>query len=154
MAMTLTSPAFADGGVIPRKYGYKNGNTSVPLSINDIPQGTVSLALIMDDPDAMGAVGKVWVHWVLWNIISPDSKVEIKENSVPSDCLEGETDFGSVSYGGPAPPDKEHTYVFTLYALDGTLDIPKGSTKAQVEAAINKARILEQVTLKGRYSPQ
>lgn len=151
--MTLVSPAFTDGGVIPRKYGYKNGNTSTPLTIDGIPQGTASLALIMDDPDAMGAVGKVWVHWVLWNI-SPESTVNIGENSVPSGCLEGETDFGSVGYGGPAPPDKEHTYIFTLYALDDTLDIPKGSTKAQVEDAISKVHVIEQAVLKGRYSPQ
>ena len=70
--MILTSPAFENGGTIPQKYGYKNNNLSIPLKISEIPEGTKSLALIMDDPDAMGAVGKVWVHWVLWNI-SPNT---------------------------------------------------------------------------------
>ncbi len=65
---TLESEAFDNGEVIPRKYGYKNGNQSTPLNISGIPENTLSLALIMDDPDAMGAVGKVWVNWVLWNI--------------------------------------------------------------------------------------
>lgn len=153
MTMVLTSPAFADDGIIPKKYGYKHGNTSIPLKISGIPQGTASLAMIMDDPDAMGAVGKVWVHWVLWNI-SPESVVEIKEDYIPSGCLEGETDFGAVGYGGPAPPDKEHTYVFTLYALDNTLNIAKGSTKAQVEEAISHIHTMEKTVLKGRYSPQ
>ena len=68
--LQLTSSAFSHGGEIPRKCGYKNGNEIPPLEINGIPEGTKSLALIMDDPDAMGAVGKVWVHWVVWNIRS------------------------------------------------------------------------------------
>ena len=73
----------------------------------------------MDDPDAMDAVGKVWVHWVLWNI--PTNVNKIDENSIPKNSIEGETDFGEIGYGGPAPPDKEHTYIFKLYALDQNL---------------------------------
>ena len=114
--LTLSSDAFSDGEVIPRKYGYKNGNYSPPLKISGVPENTVSLVLIMDDPDAMKAVGKVWVHWVLWNI-SPQI-TEFQENSIPSGSIEGKTDFGENGYGGPAPPDKEHTYIFKLYALD------------------------------------
>ncbi len=147
---TLESEAFDSGGVIPRKYGYKNGNQSPPLKISGVPENTSSLALIMDDPDAMGAVGKVWVHWVLWNI--EPSVVELKENSVPSDCLEGETDFGEIGYGGPAPPDKEHTYIFKLYALDQKLDSDKGSTKKQIEESM-KNHIISETRLEGKYSP-
>jgi len=147
---TLESEAFDSGGVIPRKYGYKNGNLSPPLKISGIPENTLSLALVMDDPDAMGAVGKVWVHWVLWNI--EPNVVELKENSIPSDCLEGETDFGEIGYGGPAPPDKEHTYIFKLYALDQKLDVDKGSTKKQIEEAM-KNHILAETRLEGKYSP-
>ncbi len=147
---TLESEAFDNGGVIPRKYGYKNGNLSPPLKISGTPENTSSLALIMDDPDAMGAVGKVWVHWVLWNI--DPSTMELKENSIPSDCLEGETDFGEIGYGGPAPPDKEHTYIFKLYALDQKLDVDKSSTKKQIEKAMNN-HIVAETRLEGRYSP-
>jgi len=147
---TLESEAFDSGGVIPRKYGYKNGNLSPPLKISGVPENTSSLALIMDDPDAMGVVGKVWVHWVLWNI--GPNVVELKENSIPSDCLEGETDFGEISYGGPAPPDKEHTYIFKLYALDQKLDADKGSTKKQIEEAM-KNHIIAETRLEGKYSP-
>ncbi|HJJ22637.1 MAG TPA: YbhB/YbcL family Raf kinase inhibitor-like protein [Nitrosopumilus sp.] len=147
---TLESSAFDNGGVIPRKYGYKNGNLSPPLKISGVPENTLSLALIMDDPDAMGAVGKVWVHWVLWNIES--NVVELKENSIPSDCLEGETDFGEIGYGGPAPPDKEHTYIFKLYALDQKLNANKGSTKKQIEEAM-KNHIIVETKLEGKYSP-
>ena len=146
----LSSNEFENGGVIPKKYGYKNGNTSPPLKINGIPKNTISLALIMDDPDAMSVVGKVWVHWVLWNI-SPNTK-EIKENSIPEGSIEGKTDFGEIGYGGPAPPDKEHTYIFKLYALDMILNLERGSTKANVEESM-KNHIISEIKLEGRYSP-
>jgi Raf kinase inhibitor-like YbhB/YbcL family protein len=147
---SLESQAFENDEVIPRKYGYKNGNFSPPLKINHIPKNTSSLVLVMDDPDALGAVGKVWVHWVVWNI---DPKInELKENSIPSSCVEGETDFGKIGYGGPAPPDIEHTYVFKLYALDVKLDSTKGSTKNQIEKNM-KNHIIAETHLKGRYSP-
>ena len=147
---TLDSEAFDTGGVIPRKYGYKNGNYSTPLKIREIPEKTISLALIMDDPDAMSIVGKVWVHWVLWNI-SPNTK-EIKENSIPKGSIEGKTDFGEIGYGGPAPPDKEHTYIFKLYALDITFNLEPGSTKANVEESM-KNHIIAEVRLEGKYAP-
>jgi len=111
--LKLTSSAFEDGGEIPREYGYKNGNKVPPLTVSGIPEGTKSLALIMDDPDAMEPAGKVWVHWVVWNILNADGPLSTKRI-----CKLGTTDFGKVGYGGPAPPDKRHTYVFKLYALD------------------------------------
>ena len=148
--MKLKSPAFENGKVIPRKYGYKAENLSPPLQISKIPEGTKSLVLIMDDPDAMGAVGKVWVHWVLWNI-SPNTK-EISENSIPNNSIEGKTDFDEVGYGGPAPPDKEHTYIFKLYALNETLNLKKDSTKEEIEKSM-KQYILDEVKLEGKFAP-
>jgi len=149
-SLSLKSSAFENGEIIPRKYGYKNGNNSPHLKIEGVPEGTKSLVLIMDDPDAMGAVGKIWVHWVLWNV-SPSTK-EIPENSIPVDSLEGETDFGEIGYGGPAPPDKEHTYIFKLYALDVKLSLKKGSTKADVEKSM-KNHIISETKLEGKYAP-
>ena len=143
--LQLTSNAFSHGGEIPRKCGYKNGNEKPPLTINGIPKGTESLALIMDDPDAIGAVGKVWVHWVVWNIDPTTTELENLTE-------EGMTDFGEVGYGGPAPPDKRHTYVFKLYALDTELDLPDKSTKADVEKAM-EGHIVDQATLTGTYAP-
>jgi Raf kinase inhibitor-like YbhB/YbcL family protein len=146
---SLESQAFENGQVIPRKYGYKNGNFSPPLTISHVPKNTSSLALIMDDPDAMSAVGKIWVHWVVWNI---DPTInELKENSIPSSCMEGETDFGEIGYGGPAPPDGEHTYIFKLYALDVKLGSARGSTKSQIEKDM-KNHIIGETFLKGRFS--
>ena len=147
---TLESSAFTNGDVIPRKYGYKYGNISPPLKINGIPENTSSLVLIMDDPDAKKAVGKVWVHWLLWNI-SPED-VELNENSIPLNCIEGKTDFGEIGYGGPAPPDKEHTYIFKLYALDQKLNSDKGSTKDEIEKLMS-SHIIAETKLEGRYSP-
>jgi len=146
--LKLTSSTFSDGGEIPRKFGYKNGNASPPLTISGIPKGTESLALIMDDPDAMGAVGKVWVHWVMWNIRSNTAAI----GNDSANGTEGMTDFGEVGYGGPAPPDKRHTYVFKLYALDTDLDLPDKSTKADVEKAM-EGHIVDQATLTGTYAP-
>ena len=143
----LTSSAFEDGGKIPRKYGYKNGNREPPLTMNGVPEGTKSLALIMDDPDAMGAVGKVWVHWVMWNIDPTNTELFVENLTT-----EGMTDFGEVGYGGPAPPDKRHTYVFKLYALDCELDLSNESTKADVEKAMED-HIIEQTQLTGTYAP-
>ena len=102
----------------------------------------------MDDPDAMEAVGKVWVHWVVWNIPPKQDKLGLTHD----DGADGMTDFGEVGYGGPAPPDKRHTYIFKLYALDIELDLPNESTKADVEKAM-EGHIIEQATLTGTYAP-
>ena len=156
--LQLTSSAFSHGNEIPREYGYKNGNQEPPLTISGKPDGTKSLALIMDDPDAMGAVGKVWVHWVMWNIplhaLYPNDGSLMPGGSYRLDMgiMEGMTDFGEVGYGGPAPPDKRHTYVFKLYALDSELDLPDKSTKADVEKAM-EGHIIEQTQLTGTYAP-
>ena len=149
--LKLTSSAFSDGGEIPRECGYKNGNEIPPLTVSGIPEGKKSLALIMDDPDAMEPAGKVWVHWVLWDIMASDGPLS---NSFQV-CKWGMTDFGKLGYGGPAPPDKMHTYVFKLYALDSILEYPpKGdrSTKADVEEAM-EGHIIEQTQLTGTYAP-
>ena len=154
--LELTSPAFSDGGEIPRKCGYKNGNQEPPLRITADggkelgATGIHSLALIMDDPDAMGAVGKVWVHWVVWNFTwFADGKPNWSSRHITK---QGMTDFGEVGYGGPAPPDKRHTYVFKLYALDTKLDLPDKSTKVDVEEAM-EGHIVDQATLTGTYAP-
>ncbi len=148
--MKVESSAFQNGSEIPRKYGYKKENINPPIIIKEIPDETKSIALIMDDPDAMGAVGKIWVHWIVWNI-DPNTS-EIKENSVPSNSIQGKTDFGEIAYGGPAPPDKEHTYIFKVYALDEKLNIKEGSSKSQVEEAMN-GHVLSKAELEGTYAP-
>ena len=154
--LKLTSSAFEDGGEIPREYGYKNGNREPQLTVSGTPDGTKSLALIMDDPDAMEPAGKVWVHWVLWNIDHDTTDLSESldvERAYRRDTMGfGMTDFGEVGYGGPAPPDKRHTYVFKLYALDSKLVLTTESTKADVEKAM-EGHIIEQTQLTGTYAP-
>jgi len=149
-SLELKSSSFSDGDEIPKKYGYKHGNENPPLSINGITSETNSLALIMDDPDAKAAVGKIWVHWVICNI-DPNT-TEIPESHSLQNIINGKNDFGELGYGGPAPPDKRHTYIFKLYALDTKLDLKNGVTKDQVENAM-EGHILEQAILKGTYAP-
>ena len=153
--LKLTSSAFEDGGEIPRECGYKNGNKAPSLKW-EIGSGTISdsnpasFALIMDDPDAMEAVGKVWVHWVAWNFTwFADGKPNWNSRH---GAKQGMTDFGEVGYGGPAPPDKRHTYFFKLYALDIELDLHSESTKADVEKAM-EGHIVDLATLTGTYAP-
>lgn len=148
--MKLTSSAFINGSQIPDRYGYKFDNVNPPLKIENIPDDAISLVLIMDDPDAFSAVGKIWVHWTLWNI-SPHIS-EILENSIPDDCVQGITDFEEIGYGGPAPPDKIHTYIFKVFALDTILDLKEGCTRIQLEAAMI-GHIISEANLTGTFSP-
>lgn len=143
--MKLTSPAFTSNSDLPSKYTCDADNISPPLQIADLPEGTQSLALIVDDPDA--ARGD-WVHWLLWNI--DPSTTEIAENSVPSGAIQGLTDFGRNDWGGPCPPSGTHRYFFKLYALDTTLDIPASSKKADLQSAM-QGHILDQAELIGTY---
>ena len=146
----LESSSFSEGQEIPKKHGYKYENKSPHLKISNPPPNTRSFALIMDDPDAKAAVGKIWVHWVIWNIDPTVS--EIPEGETPQGSLEGTTDFGKIGYGGPAPPDRKHTYFFKVYALDCKLDLEKGSTKTQIEDAM-KDHIINKIVLTGTFTP-
>ena len=140
--MKLTSPVFAHNAIIPPKYTCQGEDISPPLTINDIPESTVSLALINDDPDApMGT----WDHWLIWNI---KPTAEIKEDSAPG--IQGKNSWGRNDYGGPCPPSGTHRYFYKLYALDLELDLAKGATKAQLEASM-EGHILEQAELIGLY---
>ncbi len=148
--MNLSSPAFSDGEKIPRKYGYTEKNMSPPLEINDVPDEAKYLVLIMDDPDAVEPAGKVWDHWILFNI-EPNTR-ELPEGENPPGSVEGKNSYGERGYGGPNPPDKEHTYKFKLYALDKTLKLPPVSTKKEVENAM-KGHVVDKTLLEGTYAP-
>lgn len=148
--LTLASMAFSDGERIPEKYGHDAANVNPPLTIDGVPEDARSLALIVDDPDAVDPAGKVWVHWLVWNIAP--GREQIPEDWRPDDALEGENDFGTVGYGGPSPPDAEHTYRFKLYALDEQLGLTEGATKGELGAAMEGA-VLAQTQITGTYAP-
>lgn len=144
---SMESPDFVDGGEIPKKFGYNFDNITPQIIFKNLPENTASLALIMDDPDALDAVGKIWVHWLVCDrSINQDIPIE-KEQNV------GRTDFDKLGYGGPAPPDRQHTYIFRGYALDiPTLNLRPGYSKKELENAM-KNHILGQANLKGTFSP-
>jgi hypothetical protein len=150
MTLTLTSPAFTDGETIPRRYGYTEENVNPPLTIGGVPDATESLALVVDDPDAVEPAGTVWDHWVVWNI--PPETREIPEAWNAADVVEGQNDYGERGYGGPNPPDREHTYRFLLYALDTVLSLDPGATKDELQQAI-EGSLLEEALLEGTYAP-
>ena len=148
---SITSADFKEGGEIPKKFGYKHGN-EVPLIIpTGLPVETESVAIIMDDPDAMKAVGKVWVHYMT-HFTNPPA-AETGEEMIEEPDIEGLNDFGEIGYGGPAPPDGRHTYVFKAYALDiMVLDLKEGFSKQELEDAM-KGHILAEAKLTGTYAP-
>lgn len=151
MSLTLTSPAFAEGGKIPSEYTCDGENTSPELHIANIPEGTKSLALVMDDPDIPDSVKQargieVFDHWVLYNI-PPNTSVIPKGDLVGTMGLNSR---GEARYAGACPPDREHRYFFRLYALSGTLNFIKAPTLKDVEEAA-KGMMIEKTTLMGRY---
>lgn len=145
MALQLTSSAFIESGSIPSQYTCDGDNISPPLSWQGVPEGTKSLALIVDDPDAPS---KTWVHWVVYNI--PETVHEALEGQPPKKSLQGTNDFHDMGYGGPCPPSGSHRYFFKLYALRSTLTLAPGATKQQVEQAM-EGHILEKTALMGVY---
>ncbi|WP_456429787.1 YbhB/YbcL family Raf kinase inhibitor-like protein [Nitratifractor sp.] len=135
--MTLTSPAFVNGGEIPTKYGCRGEDLSIPLAFRNVPQGTKSLALIMEDPDAPGGL---FVHWVIYDM--PADLGGLPEGVPPVPELDlgirqGVNDFGKIGYGGPCPPDRPHRYFLRLFALD--IGQPAG------EAGLSRAQLLRRM---------
>ena len=151
MSMRLRSDAFEDGGVIPARHTCDGEDVSPPLSIEGVPDGAVSLALVVDDPDAPAGT---WVHWLLWGLPPETTSLPEgvpKRGEVLEGTRQGETDFGDTGYGGPCPPKgEEHRYVFRLYALDADPGLAPGAGKSRLTDAIGSA-ILERCELVGRY---
>jgi len=151
MAISVSSSAFKEGGMIPAKYTCDGNDLSAPLAWSGIPEGTKSIAVISDDPDA--PVG-TWVHWVMWNI--PAAAIGLEEGvsakpQLPDGSRQGLSDFGRPGYGGPCPPSGTHRYYFKVYALDTMLDLPSNARKADLVKAM-KGHILAEGQLMGKYS--
>ncbi len=146
MTLVLTSSAFADGGAIPSKYTCDGADVSPALTWSGAPGNTQTFALIADDPDAPAGT---WVHWVLFNL--PGTAKALPENASPGGAVQGRNDFRKTGYGGPCPPPgKPHRYFFKLYAVDTSLALHAGATKAQLEAAM-QGHIIATAQLVGTY---
>jgi len=149
----LESSVFSQNGMIPSKYTCDGQDISPPLSWAAVPDGTTSIALIADDPDApLGT----FVHWVLFNL--PGDKGELSENvpkekTLPEGAAQGINGFRKVGYGGPCPPSGAHRYYFKMYALDKKLELEPGANKPELLAAM-EGHILGKGKLMGRYERQ
>lgn len=151
VTIKIRSAGFAEGQAIPSKYTCDGQDVSPPLSWDNAPNGTQSLALICDDPDAPSGT---WVHWVIYDLSATLSElpeaVPAKEEAL-NGAKQGRNDFGRTGYGGPCPPaGSAHRYYFKLYALDSALNLKAGATKADVEKAM-KGHIVGQGQLMGTY---
>ena len=138
---SITSEDFKEGEEIPKKFGYKFENKQPHIEIHNVPENTMTIALIMDDPDAMAAVGKIWVHWLQFFDFPSKNLI-----------IEGKTDFDEIGYGGPAPPNGRHTYIFKGYALDEKLDLKEGYSKQELESLM-QGHIIEEAKLTGTFAP-
>jgi len=156
MSFRLTSTAFEDGGEIPPRFTCEGGDLSPDLSWDDLPQGTVSLVLIVDDPDAPdpAAPKMVWDHWLLYNL-PPDGGLSegVAPVNLPAGTLEGVNSWGRTGYGGPCPPIGRHRYFHILYALDVALpDLGQPDKNRLLEAM--EGHILARTQLVGTYQKQ
>jgi Raf kinase inhibitor-like YbhB/YbcL family protein len=143
--ITLSSPAFADGATIPRRFTCEGGGDSPALDWRGVPSGARSLALLVEDPDAAGGT---YVHWTAWGI--PVATRTLPANADP--LRQGKSSGGKTGYEPPCPPegDGPHRYVFALYALRAPLDLEEGASPDEAREAIGKAA-LARGTLIGRY---
>jgi Raf kinase inhibitor-like YbhB/YbcL family protein len=154
MPFKITTTAFEPDGPIPVEYTCDGANQSPPLAWSGVPDGTLSLALLVEDPDAPSGT---WSHWVVYNL--PPDLHELPVRVPPGERTnwggwQGKNDFGKLGYGGPCPPPgPAHHYYFYLFALDGELDLSPGATRQALRRQI-QGHVLAQAELMGYYSRQ
>lgn len=141
----ISSPVFSNKGSIPAKYTCDGDGVNPPFDISNVPDGTLTLALIVEDPDAPGGV---YDHWIVWNI---EPGTGITENSNPG--ISGMNSSGKTGYHPPCPPNGRHRYYFHAFALDRKLDLPAGETKEKLRRAM-QPHLLAEATIIGIYEKQ
>lgn len=144
--MQIKCTEFSDQQMIPVKYTCKGDNINPPLVLSQVPKNARSLALTVFDPDSPSGN---FVHWLMWNI-DPNIK-QIEPGRAPTGATQGVNDFGNPSYGGPCPHQGTHRYVFSLFAIDTTLNIPQTTTREDLLAKI-QPQIIEQTELTGVFA--
>jgi Raf kinase inhibitor-like YbhB/YbcL family protein len=151
MKMRILSAAFENGDEIPCLYTCDGNDISPPLAWEGLPDGTRSLALIVDDPDAPDpqAPKMTWIHWILFNL-PPSARGIPEEGKLPPGTKVGTNSWNKTSYGGPCPPIGCHRYFFKLYALDSELPDLKSPEKEALLAAM-EGHILAKAELVGTY---
>ncbi|UCG69265.1 MAG: YbhB/YbcL family Raf kinase inhibitor-like protein [Thermoplasmata archaeon] len=142
--MKIKSNDFEPSGLIPPLFTCDGQDISPHLAWEEVPEGTKSLALIVDDPDAPAGT---WVHWLICNI--PANVREVPQGRIPAGAHQVRNDFGKANYGGPCPPGGTHRYFFKLYALNvGSLE---GVDERNFYEKVEEHKIAEAV-LMGKYS--
>lgn len=154
MSLTITSSSFLHNGIIPARHTCEGSDISPALTWTNIPDGTKSLVLIVDDPDAPdpAAPKMTWVHWVLYNLPPNINGLSegVEATKLPSGTLQGINDWLRTGYGGPCPPVGSHRYFHKIYALNTILPDVKNSTKAILEKTM-QGHVIAQAELIGRY---
>lgn len=153
--LVLKSDAFEDGGEIPQKYTCEGEDISPALTWDEVPEGTQSLVLIVDDPDAPdpAAPRMVWDHWILYNLPPDITGLEegVDEGRLPVGCGEGINSWGRTGYGGPCPPIGRHRYFHRLYALNSRLPVGLGTPTKDALLLAMEDQILSHTELVGTY---
>jgi Raf kinase inhibitor-like YbhB/YbcL family protein len=144
----VSSPAFTDGGTIPVEFTCEGADVNPPLEIVGIPEGTTSLAIIVDDPDAQLGT---WDHWVEFDIPGGSGTFEVPRGTAPLGT-EAVNSWNLGGYMGPCPPetDDPHTYHFTIHALEGFLDLPPGVDSEELRQAM-EGQAIATVEMTGNY---
>ena len=150
--MEIRSRSFEPNGVIPVRHTCEGSDRSPPLEWSGAPSATQSLALIMDDPDVPDptAPRRVWVHWVIYNLLAQTSALDEGMQQLPAGTLDGRNDWGRIGYGGPCPPIGRRRYFFKLYALDAVLPDLRQPTRAALETSMQD-HVLATAELVGTY---
>ncbi|MFE7210690.1 YbhB/YbcL family Raf kinase inhibitor-like protein [Streptomyces sp. NPDC057611] len=144
--ITVSSPAFTDGGTVPGRYTCAGADVSPPLAFSGVPARTAGLALLVEDQDAPGGT---FTHWLVWNM-DPHT-TSLPTGATPPGAAQGRNDFLKTGYSGPCPPPgKPHRYVFTVYAADRRLALRPGATAADIRRALS-GHTLASGTLTARY---
>ena len=153
--MELHSSVFTQGGGLPLRCTCEGQDVAPPLQWKDLPSGTASLALIVDDPDAPDPAKpqRTWVHWVVVDIPPDAAGLPGEGQALPEGCREGLNDWKRAAWGGPCPPIGRHRYFIKLYALDCKLAQLAQPTKAELEKAM-QGHVLAQAELMGTYQKQ
>jgi Raf kinase inhibitor-like YbhB/YbcL family protein len=142
--MRLESPAFGQNEAIPVEYTFDGANRLPPLRLVGVPEEAVSLAFVVDDPDAPGGT---FTHWTIWNV--PPLTSFLDDEHRP-DGVEGRTDFDLNGWSGPCPSSGTHRYFFKAFALDAVLDLPTGADASALMSAIH-GHIIDKAGLIGTY---
>ncbi len=157
MTMKLNSSAFAHNAMIPATYTCEGHDLSPPLEWSTPPNGTKSLVLIVEDPDAPdpAAPQRIWVHWLLYNLPPRACSLAqgVAEKDLPAGTLCGRNDWQRTAYGGPCPPIGCHRYFHKLYALDIRLPDLHHPTRAELQHEM-KGHVIAEAELIGRYQKQ